>query len=355
MFDYSFFWLQFEEVFNRLSTFFANNEIIGLDIGYESVKMVEVSHDARPKLSTFGIAKHELDLDGYWDGKTLRQLSKVIHKVLNNGNFEGVKTVMSVRSKDVYVTTMDFPADYKKSQIQKEINSQAKYILPYAPNEMRLSWSFVEKLTEEGKRRVVINALPEFVIQNSKNLLEHTNLDGLALENQTLSQVRSLVAGSQDDMILVDIGSSHTVFSIVVDGALRSTTYMDIGSDKVSEEIANHLAVEKEIGEYFKRDLSYVNLEEIPRHLLDYIEIIKHELDTYINLNKRIGQNPTKIVATGGGVYTAGMLSALKSYGLPVEIGNPIFGLSIAEDMVPFISPALSQLSTSIGLAKRVM
>jgi len=97
---------------------FSDKTIIGLDIGSDSIKMVEIMHSKNGKqLETYGIAKHGLALDGYWDSSRLRQIGNIISEIMKAGNFAGVKTVMSVQSKDVYVTTMDFESTWNKNNV----------------------------------------------------------------------------------------------------------------------------------------------------------------------------------------------------------------------------------------------
>ncbi|MGL4759318.1 MAG: pilus assembly protein PilM, partial [Patescibacteria group bacterium] len=205
---------------------FSDNLVIGLDIGSQSIKMVEIKNTEKGKeLQTFGVGAHELNLEGFWDNKLLRQLASIIEEIMKVNHFNGVKTVISVMSKDVYVTTMDFEADWSKSKIDTEITRQAPYFLPHPPEEMRMSWKPItvdDEITQYiGKQRVSVKALPKFVIENSKNLLEYLNLDGIVLEDQTESQIRSLLFPDTGNTILLDVGSKQTTFSIIIDGVLR--------------------------------------------------------------------------------------------------------------------------------------
>jgi type IV pilus assembly protein PilM len=337
---------------------FSDNVIVGLDIGMDSIKMVEVSHGKNGvELQTYGIAKHNLVLEGYWDSSKLRQLSRIVEDILDSGDFSGVKTVMGVQSKEVYVTTMDFDLGLDKKSIQKEIEKQAPYFLPYPPDEMRLSWSLIEndpRIREyTGKQRVIINALPDFVIENSKNILEHCNLDGAALENQTISQVRAILSPDTGNTVLLDLGAKQTTFSIVVDGILRSSTHIPTDSDKISEDLALDLGLENNIAEYLKKDFGLLNLYELPKPLSDGLEILRNELNTFVEMNRKVAQEPQKIILTGGGVYLAGLLHYLKSFSIPLYIANPTRNLVISEDFKPYIQPIANQLSTAIGLSLR--
>jgi type IV pilus assembly protein PilM len=337
---------------------FADKVQIGLDIGSDSIKMVEARNEkGRFELLTYGTAKHNLDLEGYWDSTKLRQLSRIIEDIMESGDFGGVKTIMSVQSKDVYVTTMDFDLGWDKKRIQTEIEKQAPYFLPYPPDEMRLSWSLIDndpRITSYvGKQRAIINALPDFVIENSKNLLEHVNLDGAALENQTISQIRSILSDDHGNTVLVDMGAKQTNFSIVVDGVLRSSSHIPVGSEKITKDFSESLGIDLTVAEYLKKDIGLVNLFSLPKPIEDSLKVFKSELTTFVELNRKVAQTPDKIVLTGGGIYTSGLLEYFKAFLIPVHFANCSKQIFITDEYKPYISPIINQLSSAIGLAIR--
>lgn len=335
---------------------FSDNILIGLDIGSSSIKMAEVKHGKNGRdLVTFGLANHNLDLNGYWDSQKLRKLSIIIDDIMKSNRFSGVRTVISVMSKDVYVTTMDFDSQWDKKKIQSEIERQAPYFLPYPPDEMRLSWKPIPKeqdvLSYTGKQRVSIKALPDFVIDNSKNLLEHINLDGLVLENQTESQIRSLLTPDSGNTILVDVGDSQSTFNIVADGILRSSSHIPIGVGQINKDLSDSMGVDLQIAEFFKRDLHLINLFQLPKQVLDFYKVLKTELNSFVTLNKKIGQFPNKIIFTGGGTSTAGFYEFFDGFEVPVYFGNPLRQINVDDDFKPIITPIANQFSTAIGLA----
>jgi type IV pilus assembly protein PilM len=335
-----------------------NTNVIGLDIGTDSIKLVEIGHrDNNLELATYGIASHNLNLEGYWDQGLLRQLATMIEDIMQSGNFKGYKTIMSVQSKEVYVSTMDFEVSWDRGRIEDEINQQAPYFLPYPPDEMRVSWSLIandpkiEQYT--GKKRAIINALPDFVITNSKNLFEHVDLDGVVLENQTISQIRSTLKNDRGNTVLVDYGGRHTTFSIIVDGVLRSSTHFPIGSEKITEDLSEAMGLERETAGYFKHDIGLVNLYELPKQVEENFAVIKTELETFIDLNTRASQQPNKIVFTGGGAYTPGFVEYFRTLKVPTFLGNCTMHLYIPPHLMPHIMPLSNQLSTALGLASR--
>ncbi len=335
-----------------------NTNVIGLDIGTDSIKLVEIAHkENQLELVTYGVASHNLNLEGYWDRSLLRQLATMIEDIMGSGDFTGYKTVMSVQSKEVYVSTMDFEVSWDRQRIEDEINQQAPYFLPYPPDEMRVSWSLIANDPKieayTGKKRAIINALPDFVITNSKNLFEHVDLDGVVLENQTISQIRSTLRSDKGNTVLVDYGGKHTTFSIVVDGVLRSSTHFPVGSEKVTEDLAEALGLEKETANYFKHDIGLVNLYELPKQVEENFAVIKTELQTFIDLNKQASQEPHKVVFTGGGAYTPGFIESFRNLSIPTFLGNCTLHLYIPPHLMPHIMPLSNQLSTAIGLASR--
>lgn len=338
----------------QLGGLLKNTEVIGLDIGTHSIKMVEIDHRKNGMvLNTFATVSHSVSLDGYWNSSVLRDIATKIDKIMAKSNFVGIKTVMSIRSRDVYVTTMDFDPSLSEQSIRAEINRQAPFFLPLPPDQMRLSYDLVKTPTLAGKKRIVINATPDYVVENGRNLLEHLNLDGEAIENATLSQIRAMLGNQLGAIVLVDMGGWHTVISLVINGNLRSSTYIPHGTQQIAKEIAESLGTSDEIGEEFMRDLNLVDLAHLPKPFLDYLDVIKDELRVFIELNEKVGQKAESIVFTGGGALTPGVEEYLTDLHLPISIGNPLENLIIDDKLLPYISPVAKQMAVAIGLAKR--
>lgn len=335
---------------------FSDKILIGLDIGSNNIKMVEIKHTKKGAiLHTFGLAHHNINLNGYWDSVKLRQLSIIIEEIMNTNSFTGVRTVLSVMSQHVYVTTMDFNSKWDKKKIQNEIERQAPYFLPYPADEMRLSWRPIP-MDEEvsdfiGKQRVGIKAIPDFVFENSKNLLEHVNLDGIVLEIQTESQIRSMLPDDLGKTVLVDIGSTQTTFSIVIDNVLRSSSHIPIGVGQITNELSKSLGIDLITAENFKNDLHLINLLQLPKPLSDFYKILKTELNSFVEINRKIGQNPDRIVLTGGGILTAGLWEYFENYPIKCHFGNPLKRLIVPDEFKPIITPLANQFSTAIGMA----
>lgn len=335
---------------------FLDNILIGLDIGTASIKMVEIKHDKNgPILQTFGLANHNINLNGYWDSVKLRQLSIIIEELMSANSFTGVRTVLSVMSQHVYVTTMDFDVKWSKDKIQGEIERQAPYFLPYPADEMRLSWRPIP-LDEEtaeitGKQRVSIKAIPDFIFENSKNLLEHVNLDGIVLEIQTESQIRSILHEDLGKTVLVDIGSNQTSFSIVIDGILRSTSHIPVGVKQITKDLGENLGIDETTAENFKRDLHLINLLQLPKPINDFYKILRTELTSFVDINKKIGQCPDKIVFTGGGVLTAGLFEYFDNFEVPCLFANSLKNVIVPTEFQEIITPISNQFSTAIGMA----
>jgi type IV pilus assembly protein PilM len=337
---------------------FQDNTLIGIDIGSNSIKIAESQMiKGHRTITTYGVARHDLDLEGYWDSTKLRQLSKIINEIIKTGEFVGIKAMIGASSRNVFVTSMDFEASWDRKQIQGEIEKQAIHFLPFPPDEMILSWDIINDdpriKAYTGKQRVIINALPDFVLENNRNLLEHINLDGVGLENQTISQIRSMLKADVGNTVIVDIGAKHTSFSIVVDGTLRSSNHLLIGGEKITQDLQRELGVNELVAENFKKDLSLVNLYVLPKVVFNNLSIIKSELDSFVELNKKIAQVPNKIIFTGGTTHMAGFAEFFKNNLIPIYIGEPTKYINIDEGHMAYIQPIMCQLSTAIGLAIR--
>jgi cell division ATPase FtsA len=132
---------------------------------------------------------------------------------------------------------------------------------------------------------------------------------------------------------------------------LRSSSHIATGGEKITQDLAKSLGVDEPIAEYFKRDLNLVNLFDLPKEVMDTLSILKSELQTFYELNKKVAQEPQKVVLTGGALSTTGLFEFLKDFPVAVYIGNSLRRVKIQESIRPYIVPNSNQLSTAIGLA----
>jgi type IV pilus assembly protein PilM len=337
---------------------FSDKRLLGLDIGSNTLKLVEIKHaNSKKELVTYAVAEHDINLDGYWDTTKIQQFSEIINSIKKNTNFSTLKTVVALQSKHVFVTTMDFELGWNKKMIQEEINRQSKFFLPYPPDEMSLSWNLIPSNTRisslTGKQRVVINALPNFVIENITNLLNRCNLEGVALENQTISLTRSLLKDPKKGTIIVDLGSDSTTYSIVIENVLRNSFTSTVGLKRLDEAFQSSLGISLQTAETFKKDLGLVNLFELPKELTDHLLLIKSELKNFYDQNIKIAQIPDQIILTGGGVNTPGIKEVMKDFPIPIFFGEITVDLVMDENKKQAFAPLASTLASAVGLALR--
>ena len=366
-----------QNVSEKLSDFKENIQIdekisIGLDIGSSNLKMVEIKRShAKPnnnqsiaegsyntyELLTYGLYKHNINIDSYWDEGKVNNFAEIVLNIYKSAGFTGSEVTVALPAKYIYVGTMDFEISWDKQMIQAEIVRQSKFFLPYPPDEMRLSWNIINADTSvsslTGKQRVVINAVPKFVIENITNLLARCQLQGVALENQTISLSRSLLGETKLSTIIVDLGSNSTNLSIIIDGSLRSTFNSMSGTNRLDTILSGSLGIPVEIAKSFKEDLGMVNLYELPKEFEDHIAIVKKDLKAFIDQNIKIAQIPEQIIITGGGVYTAGILSKLQDLGVHVYEGKISSNLKFDEYKLKSFSPLKHLLTTAVGLGMK--
>jgi pyruvate/2-oxoglutarate dehydrogenase complex dihydrolipoamide dehydrogenase (E3) component len=100
-------------------------------------------------------------------------------------------------------------------------------------------------------------------------------------------------------------------------------------------------------------DINLVNLFTLPKEVMENLTILKSELATFVELNRKVSQEPQKIVIVGGGVYSPGFVEFFKEFNTPVYVGNCLRRVLVTEDYKPYVYPIVSQLATALGLALR--
>ncbi|MCI5145945.1 MAG: pilus assembly protein PilM, partial [Candidatus Electrothrix sp. AR3] len=182
------------------------------------------------------------------------------------------------------------------------------------------------------------------------------DVDGFALEN-----IWNTISGSESNVCLIDIGASKMNINIIANGASVLARDVVMGSDDLSQEIANTFDMDYEDAEKIKLGLLQPDEEDLKELHEIFTQIctrwvleIKKAIDLYSN------NNPDKplssLVLSGGGSKVRGLKKYLASEtGLEVVAFNPFEGMKINKKKIDmkYLEAIAPEMSIATGLAIR--
>lgn len=338
---------------------------VGVDIGNDSVKVVQLRKEReRAVLETYG----ELKSARYFQGETGatgsglvghsdQSVVNLLTDVLRESNVTTKRAIFSVPSASSFVTAVSFPL-LRGKELESAVSFEAKRYVPIPLQEVALDWQMLEEDEAERRMLILLVAVPQEVIAKYQRVAEAMGLQLEAVEVESFSLARSLLAGDYGVTAVIHWGALVTTLVVVDQGRIRMSHNFGRGSREITAALAHSLGVTEERAEAVKKE---VGLSERPesREIVDVImPIVDSALGdverALLTYNRGAKQKVERIVLSGGGSSLAGLADHVASrFGLETAVGNP-FGRTM---FPPFLQPVLKDIApnfaVAVGLALR--
>ena len=341
-----------------------NKSVVGLDLGSQSVKAVEISLEGpEPVLTGFSLV--EIPPGG--------ERSAAIAQVFERGRFKTRRVVTSVSGQSVVVRYISM-VKMSDTELQQAIRFESDKYLPFDADEVVLDCQRLERPPapsgEEGgseQINVVLAACRKNVVEEQMkevtghNLIPTTvDIDVFALANAwELCGIPDAEEGlsSGQTIALVDIGSSRASINVLSEGETCFSREIGIGGSDMSQSIARRLGLEVFEAEALKREPGDRE-SEIARAIAPVLEDLVSEVSLSLDyVENREGVEVEEVLLSGGGCLAPGVVQYVEqATGRITRTWNPLEGLRVAVDRVDVeeLEASASSLAIAIGLASRV-
>ncbi len=338
--------------------------IVGIDIGSHAVKICQIQKKGK-SYQLLALGSAAISPGAVEDGalQNAEDVSAAIAELFKNLKIKNKRVGLSISGYSVIVKKINTEMS-SEEDFAERLDEEAEQYIPFDINEVFLDFQVIKAGQDEYDRsEIMLVAAKKEVINDYLDMLRALKLmpvlvdvDGFALEN-----IWELSSGTHSNVGLVDIGASKMSINIIADGASVLARDMTVGSDDITEEIANVLEIEYEEAEKIKlgQTLAGGDQEEIEEIFTDactkWVMEIKKAIDMYKANNP---EKPlTALVLSGGGSKVRG----LKRY-LATETGikdviafNPFAGMKVNNKKIDpeYLATIAPEMSIAAGLAIR--
>lgn len=341
---------------------FRSSSLVGIDIGSESVKVVQLKKEReRAVLETYG----ELKPERYFKTTGVRtllqysdqELKNLLADVLAEANVTTTRAVFGVPSSASFLTVIRFPL-ISVDEITAAVPYEAKKYIPIPTSEVAMDWQIIEEEQEAKRIDVLLVAVPHEIINKFKRVSEVAGLEMAGLEIESFSLVRSLLAADPATLMLLNLGTLITTVTIVDRGSIRMNHNIGRGSREITMALSRSLGVSIERADEMKKS---AGLSERPeeRSIRDIIfplidSVLADVERTFLTYNRTSERKIEKLVLAGGGAKLIGLADQVAGrFGLETVIGNAF----LKTVFPPFLSPMLREIApefaVAVGLALR--
>lgn len=357
------------------------NQIVGLDIGSHSIKLVEISDTKKGRiLESFGCIN--LPQKAIVEGsiKEMEIVASAIKNLYSNLKIKNKNVATSISGYSVIVKKISIDRREDK-ELESGIYDEAEQYIPFDISDVNLDYEILEGQQAEsgeedakekadaekegatGLMDVMLVAAKKDMVEDYVSLLEFSGLNPVILDVDAFALQNSFEACSdsvEGCFALVNVGAEELGINAVKNGVSIFTRDSSYGGSQITEAIMSKFNVPFEEAEKIKltgaqNDEQQAELEEIFTSVISgWGQEIKRALDflssTYPD------ETIEKLYVSGGSTRIPGFRKYLElETELPVEELNPFANLQVNEKVFDprYLSYMGPQATVAVGLALR--
>jgi len=335
---------------------------VGLDIGTKTIKVVELSKDAKkPALKSAGAISYTLKtgIDKMQDEKELADLAQNIRKLLKDSKISSRKISISIPESLAYTRIMKFPL-LNDQEIASAVKWEAEEYIPIPVKDAIIEHKILERQEVGNPPQVIVLlvAVLRELVEKYIKILSLINLEVVGVETELMSMTRSL-AVPEKTVLILDIGSVSTNIAITKNEELFFSRSIPTAGDAFTRAVAQSLGVSIEQADQYKKayGLTEKQLEgKVGKALLPIFGAVTEDVRKTIHYYQMEtkGEAPATIILTGGSSGMPGVASALtKALNTEVIIGNPFAKVEVEPEAAKNLAPYSPLYSVALGLALR--
>lgn len=351
-----------------------DNSAVGIDIGTSSIKVVELKREnGRAILVTYGA----LSLGQYKEGGSIGQtgvfdaetLAKALGDVLSETKIVSKNVVVGIPSVSCIIFILQLPAAIDEAALTSVIPTESKKFIPVPIEDVSLDWYVIPRREDSGvasrvvaesggeaKISVLVVATLNETLVKYTEVLQKTSLPMDTLEIEIFSHIRAVLTRELFPVLIVDIGASKTKLTIVEHGIVETFRLVNRGSQDMTNSIMHSLEVTFDKAESIKKEFGILLGPEHPTvpdliksHL---VEIFQEANSNILAYEKRYNKNIGKIIFTGGGAMTKGLLEyAAESFAAELIIADPFAKVESPVFLQGVLKTTGPEFSIALGLA----
>ncbi len=345
--------------------FFEKKTLLGLDIGSQSIKMVDivkVRGGYELKSLGLGLIPAECIVD-----KDIMDSETVVDTIKNlreNLKIKTKGTASTISGHSVIVKKAELPL-MSEAELQQTLMIEAEQYIPFDINDVYIdSYILGESLERSDMMDVLFVASKKDLVDDYASAIRNAGLkpmlidiDVFALE--TMYEVNYPDA-PESIVALVDTGASMININVLKDGTSIFARDISMGGRQLTERIQREFGVSYERAENIKTgsDIEGIDLERInyifKMAAETYVQEIRRTLDFF--LSTMVNENIERIYLSGGSGRIPGLLTLLqKQMDIPAELANPFNNIQWDDkifdpEYMAYIAP---QMAVAVGLALR--
>jgi len=353
--------------------------MFAIDFGARSIKVAKLNKVSDGyELDSYGITLSPKGAISNGEILNTVAVANNLTELLRESGIKDKKAIIAITGQKVIVREIVLPIMEDKELMAGVLWEAPKYV-PYDLDESIIDAEKVDEFVEkDGNKmmRVLLVAAPKSIIKPYMEVLKKVRIIPKIVDVISSANIRAfenhLTDKKEEEQegtiinVIISIGASSTILSLVEKGNLKFTRNILIGGNDITKTIAKSLKISFDEAEKLKRETKIVSGSETKKkkiieskkiilNILNQItKEVRKSLSYYKTQSQRVKYN--KIVFSGGCANIKNIEKFLsEQFEIPIIIGDPLERIKINKRFfdIEGIKKLKGTLATVIGLAMR--
>lgn len=342
----------------KFPLFDKNKPVFGIDIGYSSIKIMEISQNGRtPKITGYGYAS--FDSECFKNGIITdhETLAKTVYELVSSnlvGHLTTRRVVSAVPAGRSYNRILTLPA-MNKGDLREAVLMEAEQYIPVPIDDLYIDYQVGE--SKDDTVEVLVVAAPKAEVDSYVTLFQMLGLETAAIETSINAGTRLVRHAENTDVptLIIDFGSRSTDLSIF-DKVLRVTGTVSAGGDHMTDAISKSLSVTAQQAHTIKTKYG-IDASKKQKQVIGAVQPVLDKLVAEIKKMNRFYQDRAgdkkieQVIILGGGANMPGLADYITDHvRVATRMCNPWLNLSFG-DLQPPHQLEKTLYATVAGLA----
>lgn len=318
--------------------FYQDKPLFGLDIGYSSVKVMQVANNNRRGVTGYGVVN--FDPAAIKDGVIINpeELARAIYNLFDKnvvGEITTRRAAFAVPAARTFNRNMTLPK-LETKDLNEAVRLEAEQYIPVPIDGLYIDYQITG--TNDKETDLLLVAVPKKIIDSYLALSKILDLEVISMETTIGAASRLFVQAERSDVptVLIDFGSISADITIY-HKTLAVTGTAPCGGDNFTELIAKKLGVTRQEAHVIKTKYGLGASKKqtaIVETITPVLELLVKEIRRMIRYYEERSETKVKIgqiVTMGGGANMPGLSEFLtNNLRLPVRMCDPWHNLDFA-------------------------
>jgi len=324
------------------------SEIIGLDIGSHSIKLVGLKMTSKGAFLTRAGIK---EIPPGKDKEGVSHVTEILKDLLIEAGLKTKKVSLTVSGSGVNIQRVTIPS-MPRAELKEAVSWEIKGHLPFPVETARIDFQILDEFVEDNVKKLdlIVVACPNHLIERTLSIAEAAGLQPTHLDVGPFALWNVLLAWDQfkkeEEIALIDLGSEKTGIYLFKNGILQFSREVTPAGADITRAIIEGLGFEgepelvyeraerikQEVGIHSAADQESIvdesiNLSKISFLIRPVLEKMTAEIQRSLDYYKSQFnvERIDRVLLTGGGANLKNIASYLgEELHLPVEHFNPL-------------------------------